>query len=297
MLKAFEKKESGLLTSIDFKRRKVRVGYYLMLAFIIFVSIVCLFPPLWIFMSSFKDVKEFLQSPPTFWPRSFHPEKLPEVWQTLNFGKYYWNTVKMALGELVFCILSNGIAGYVISRLKPKGSALFFTIILWTMMLPSSISMVPLFMTFMDFPYLHVDLLNSYIPMWLMAGANAFYVLLFKNFFDTIPMSYVEAARIDGCSDVGIFARIILPLSKPILMVVTIFSINGSWESFFWPYLVIREKQLDTVAVQLFKMKNAGYTMDKYMIVLLFSIIPPAAVFLVFQKYIMQGITMSGVKG
>ena len=164
----------------------------------------------------------------------------------------------MALGELVFCILSNGIAGYVISRLKPKGSALFFTIILWTMMLPSSISMVPLFMTFMDFPYLHVDLLNSYIPMWLMAGANAFYVLLFKNFFDTIPMSYVEAARIDGCSDVGIFARIILPLSKPILMVVTIFSINGSWESFFWPYLVIREKQLDTVAVQLFKMKNAG---------------------------------------
>ncbi|MEG1441654.1 MAG: carbohydrate ABC transporter permease [Oscillospiraceae bacterium] len=296
-MKAFDEKQTGLLTSLDLKSLRSRIGYWCIVGFIVLVSIICIFPPLWVFLSSFKDVKEFLSIPPTIIPHSFHPEKLVEVWKSMNFGKYYINTFYLAIGELVFCIFFNGLAGYVISRLKPKGSMLFFSLVLWSMMLPTSVSMVPLFMSFIDFPIFHFSMLNSYFPMWLMAGANAFNVLLFKNFFDSIPMSYLEAARIDGCSNLGIFTRIILPLSKPIIMVVAIFSINASWESFFWPYLVIKDKSLTTVAVQLFKMKATGFAMDKYMIVLLFSILPPAIIFLFFQKYIMEGVTMSGIKG
>ncbi|MEG2670391.1 MAG: carbohydrate ABC transporter permease [Oscillospiraceae bacterium] len=296
-MKAFDEKQTGLLTSLDLKSLRSRIGYWCIVGFIVLVSIICIFPPLWVFLSSFKDVKEFLSIPPTIIPHSFHPEKLVEVWKSMNFGKYYINTFYLAIGELVFCIFFNGLAGYVISRLKPKGSMLFFSLVLWSMMLPTSVSMVPLFMTFIEFPIFHFSMLNSYFPMWLMAGANAFNVLLFKNFFDSIPMSYLEAARIDGCSNLGIFTRIILPLSKPIIMVVAIFSINASWDSFFWPYLVIKDKSLTTVAVQLFKMKATGFAMDKYMIVLLFSILPPAIIFLFFQKYIMEGVTMSGIKG
>lgn len=130
-----------------------------------------------------------------------------------------------------------------------------------------------------------------------MAGANAFYVLLFKSFFNSIPMSYLEAARIDGCTNVGIFTKIILPLSKPIIMVVSIFCINTAWESFLWPYLVVKNFDRYPVAVQLFKLKESGFATDKYMVVLLFSIIPPAIIFMFFSKYIMQGANMSGIKG
>ncbi|MCK9478968.1 MAG: carbohydrate ABC transporter permease [Firmicutes bacterium] len=296
-MRAFSEKSSGIITSLDLKKRHVQIGYWCLFALLAVISTICLFPPLWVFMSSFKDLKEFLTVPPTIIPRSFHPEKVIEVWKTLRFATYYRNTIVMAIGELIFCIFVNGLAGYVISRLRPKGASLYYKLVLWTMMLPASISMVPLFKLFIDFPWLHFSMLNTYVPMWLMAGANAFNVMLFKNFFDTIPDSYVEAARIDGCSDLGIFAKIIMPLSVPILIVVAIFSVNFSWEAFFWPYLVIRDKKLDTVAVQLFKMKSSGFSEDKYMIALLFSILPPALVFIFFQKYMIQGITMSGIKG
>ena len=163
--------------------------------------------------------------------------------------------------------------------------------------MPSSMSTVPLFMTFIEFPIFKFNTLNTYFPMWMMAGANAFNVMLFKNFFDSIPSSYVEAARLDGCSDLNIFSKIIVPLSKPIIMVVTIFSLNGSWESFFWPYLVLKDTNKFTVAVEIFKIKSAGMSMDKYMIMLLFTIIPPMLVFIFLQRYMMEGITMTGVKG
>ncbi|MEG1441978.1 MAG: carbohydrate ABC transporter permease [Oscillospiraceae bacterium] len=296
-MKAFEKKLSGAVTSMDFKKRSVRIGYWLMILVLVFVSAICLFPPVWVLLSSFKDVSEFLQVPPTIFPKSFHPEKIAYVWDMLNFGKYYMNSVYLAIGELVFCVVFNGLVGYVLSRLKPKGTTLILTLILWTMMLPTSVSMVPLFMSFVDVPYLHINLTNTFLPMWMMAGANAFYVLLFKNFFDSIPMSYVEAARLDGCTNFGIFYRIILPLSKSIIMVVSIFSVNASWENFFWPYLVLKDTNLYTVAVKIFQLKTTNFAIDEYMVVLLLSIIPPAVIFLIFQNYMSSDFAMGGVKG
>lgn len=296
-MKRFKEKSTGLLMSIDFKSRYVRAGYWIMFAFVALCSAICLLPVVWVFLSSFKDMKEFLSVPPTIIPRSFHPEKLGEVWKTYKMGMFYKNTVIMALGELASCIIINGLSGYVISRLKPKGAMLFYTLVLWSLMMPSSMSTVPLFMTFIEFPVLKFNTLNTYFPMWMMAGANAFNVMLFKNFFDSIPSSYIEAARLDGCSDLNIFSKIIVPLSKPIIMVVTIFSLNGSWESFFWPYLVLKDTSKFTVAVEIFKIKSAGMSMDKYMIMLFFTIIPPMLVFIFLQRYMMEGITMTGVKG
>lgn len=288
-----------MLTSGDLKTLKGQLFYWIMFAMLILVSIVCLFPPLWVFLSSFKDIKEFLSIPPTIIPKSFHPEKLVEVWNLLNLGRYYWNSLFMALGDLFFAVVVNGLVGYVISRMKPKGSKLIFTLILWTMMMPTSVSMVPLFMSFVDVPYLGLNLTDTYWPMWLQSGANAFNIMMFKSFFDSIPMSYLEAARIDGCSNFRIFRKIILPLSRPFIMVISIFTINGSWENFMWPYLVLKDTSLQTVAVKLytFQQANSGISVDQYMIVLLFSIIPPTIIFILFQKHIMGGFTVGGVKG
>ncbi|MEG1441745.1 MAG: carbohydrate ABC transporter permease, partial [Oscillospiraceae bacterium] len=118
-MKCFQKKDSGVITSTDLKSVHVKIAYWVMFGVLILISIVCLFPPLWVFMSSFKDLKEFVSSPPTIIPRSFQPEKLAIVWEKLNFMKYYLNTFILAIGDLVFCVVANGLMGYVLSRIKP----------------------------------------------------------------------------------------------------------------------------------------------------------------------------------
>ena len=293
----FDEKSTGVLTSLDFKKKSIRVLYAAMIAALIIISMICIFPPIWIFLSCFKDMKEFLSIPPTIIPKTFNLRKIPEVWKLLNFGRFYVNTMVLVLGDWLFCITLNGLAGYVLSRLNPKGSKLIMTMIFWTMLLPTSVNMVPLFMTIVNFPLLNISLMNSYVPMWLMSGANAFYVLLFRSFFNSIPTSYMEAARIDGCTNLGIFTKIMLPLSKPIVMVVSIFSITSSWESFLWPYLIIKDEGMSTVAMQVFRLAQNGFATDKYMVVLMFCVIPPAVIFVLFSKYIMQGANMSGIKG
>lgn len=291
-------KQTGILVFTDTKKKSVKLVYGVLFASMICIALICLVPPLWVMLSSMKDIKEFFQIPPTFIPKSFHPEKLVEAWQKLDFLKYYINTLTVAGGAVIFSVVFNGLAGYVLSRLKPRGSKIIFHVMLWTMMLPSSVGMIPLFKNMIDLPILHINLTNSYLPLWLMAGANAYYVIIFKSFFDGIAKEYIEAARLDGCSDFGIFWRVITPLSKPVMMVVTLFTINAVWSDFLWPYILLKDPKDYTVMVKIFTMKGtAGYSADMQMIAVAFAIIPPAILFLIFQKQLMTGFNLGGIKG
>jgi len=291
----FQNKRSGIINSMELKKPQIQLVYWVIFVLLIVLALICILPPLWVIISSMKDLKEFLQVPPTIIPKSFHPEKLMDTWEMLSFGKYYLNTFILAIGNVIFNIVLNGLMGYVLSRLKPKGSNVVFTLMLWTMMLPNAVAMVPVFKNIIDVPLLHINLTDSYVPMWLMAGANAFNVMVFKSFFDGIPKDLIEAARLDGCSDLGIFFRIIIPLSVPVIMTMLILTVDGAWKDFFWPYLTIRDQNRFTVMVKIFSMANK--TVDLQMISLTFAIIPPVVLFLIFQKYIMQGFTLSGIKG
>ncbi len=296
-MKAFNNKTEGIISFLDLKRTKVKVLYWLIFTFLILICCICFFPIVWLMLSSLKDMNEFLSIPPTFFPKSFHPEKLVEGWKSMNFMKYYKNTFILAGGELVFTLVINGIFAYVLSCMKPKGHTVVFSLVLWTLMMPTSINMIPLFKVFLDFPIIHANITNSYVPLWLMAGVRSFYVLMFKNYFDSIPSSYVEAARLDGCGPIGIFARIIVPLSKPILVVVAIQSFNASWQNFLWPYIILKNVNLHPVLVKIFTMKDGGYPMDMYVVALVFAIMPPVIIYSIFQKQILAGANMSGVKG
>ena len=122
--------------------------------------------------------------------------------------------------------------------------------------------------------------------------------MLFKNFFNGIPISYIEAARIDGCTDFGIFGRIILPLSKPIIVVVAIFCVTGQWGNFMWPYLILGNTEKEPVAVMLYSINQFGaLKQNEYMLLLMVSIVPVFIVFAIFSKQIMGGVNMSGLKG
>ena len=294
----FSNKTTGLLNFSDLKKVRFKALYWFMFIILSLIALACLLPILWIAVSGLKDIQEMYSIPPTIIPKTFHPEIIPEVWSKVNVISYFKNSVILILGCWACDVIVNGLAGYVLSRLKPMGSKIIETLVFWSMLLPG-ISMVPLYMTFVDVPVIHVNLVGSYVPIWVMAGANAFNVLLFRNFFNSIPMSYIEAARLDGCSNLGIFGRIMMPLSKPIIMVVSIFSITGTWGNFLWPYLILGNTPREPVAVMLYRLGTGltGLMQNEYMVLLIISIIPMIIMYALFSNQIMGGMDIGGIKG
>ena len=289
--------DKGILTNIDMKQAKYKFRYsVIMIILLLWCLGICLYPILWIILSGFKDVEELYAIPSTFFPKNFQISKIAKVWNEMKFWKTYGNTFMLAGGAAVFNMVISGVAGYVISKVKPIGSKVVFTILFWIMLLPTTMSTVPVYMTIMDFPILHFSMLDSFLPLWLMV-VNAFDIILFKNFFDGISDSLVEAAKIDGASNIRIFWQIMVPLSIPVFCVVGIFTFNGNIGSFLMPLLTLTSADKTVLAVQLYKMKSASYTMDYQMLAIIFSMIPQVVVFVLFQKQIMGGINVGGVKG
>lgn len=289
--------DKGILTNSDMKNPKYKILYAIMLILMVIYCLVSVLPVVWIMLSGFKDVKEMYAVPATFLPKKIELSKLAKVWNELKFYKYYGNTFIMAVGSVITKIVVSGLAGYVLSRLKPKGTKFLLAIIFWIMLIPGTMSTVPLYMEFKSMPLIGINLLETYWPIWLMSAADAFNIILFKNFFDGISNSLVEAAWIDGATNMKIFFRIIIPLSTPVFIVVAMFTFNGQIGNFFWPYLLISLKEKTVLGVQLYKMKTSTYTMDYQMLALLFSVIPQVIIFAIFQKQIMGGVNIGGVKG
>ncbi len=293
----FKNKNTGVLSSMEMHRTSNQIIYWGIFAILFAIALICLLPPLWIFLSSMKTAKELLQIPPVIFPTNVNFQKYANVWKMVDYSKYYLNTIVIAAGSVVFAVIFNGIAGYVLSALKPRGTVAILTAILWTMLLPNTLSMVPLFKNMINFPVFGFNLSNTFWPMLLCSGASAFNVLLFKDAFDNLPVSLVEAARLDGCSKLGVFRRIILPLSKPIISVVSIFTVNGAWGDFLLPYLILSDRKKQTVMIQIYNIQSSkNFPMDQQLISLVFAIIPPILIFFFFQRFIMGGATLGGVK-
>lgn len=295
-MKLFKNMDKGILTDSDMKQPKYRILYGCMFLFLIIDMLVVMVPVIWILLSGFKDVGEMYQIPTKFFPKHFDITKLFEVWKELKFYKYYASTFIMAGGCVAADIIVCGLAGYSLSKIKPAGTKIIIMLMFWLMLLPGSMRTVPLYMEFKSFPVFEFSMLNTFWPMWLMAASNIFDIILFKNFFDGISTSLVEAARVDGASDLKIFGKIMVPLSLPIFMTVGVLTFNSNIGQFLWPYITITDERLTVIGVAIYKIKNSNITMDRQMLSFLFAIIPQVVIFIVFQKYIMGGINVGGVK-
>lgn len=289
---------NGLISEVGYKKLSNKIIYWTIIAILIAVSIICILPVAWVLLSSLKSIDEFYSVPPTLLPKSFHFEMIPELFGKYDFTNLYKNTIINCIGVIVFSVVINGLMGYALSKMKVKGGKVVFLAVLATYMLPTTVCMVPIYKNIIDFPVLGINLLNTNWPMWLMAGANAYYVIIFKSFFDDIPNSLLEAGKIDGCSDLKAFIKIVFPLSKPIISTMVILSFGGAWGNFFWPYMVLRKPEYQTVMVKIYAMQNdTTIGINTLLLAISFSIIPPAIVFVIFQKKIMNGFVMSGIKG
>lgn len=296
MSKKIESKTEGLITISDYKRPSVRLAYWLLILGLVVVSAIALIPLLYAFVSGFKELDEFYSMTPTILPQRFSLDRIKYVLNNLNILRGLKNTVLIFAGTWFCEIVIGGIAGYTISRLRPRGSKLLFRLLMWTMMMPHTLSLVPMFMTWTDFPLLHWNFQNTFIPMWVPAMCDIFNILLFKNFFDDIPDALIEAAKIDGATNIGIFAKIMVPLSVPIISTVTVFVWNGTWNNFMSPFLYLKQKSLEPVALALYK-TTQGWTEPEQLLAAFIVMIPSVIVFALCSKNILGNSTSAGVKG
>lgn len=286
-----ELNNNGVIQFSDLNDKKVMAIYIIMLIAGLIISFLVLTPFIYLILSSFKDVREFITES-TIFPKSYDFKKFIVTWNNLNFLHYFRNSLIAVFGSVVSAVFFNGLLGYTLSKIKPKGSRLVFALVLWSLLIPSTTSIVPLFVNIA-----RLNLTGTFIPIWLSIGANAFFVIVFKNFFDDLPDSLVEAAMIDGLNNFAIFIKIAIPLSKAIITVITIFAINNAWSDFLLPYLTLRGSNFETVMVRLFNFRNSASTEVVILQAVLFSIVPPVILFLIFQKRITQISIAGGIKG
>lgn len=291
----------GAVQAYDLRRPGVRAGYMLMLLFCVLAAVIALLPVVWVLLSGFKELKEFNRGVKAadkhyylqFLPVSFSLEGYLTTWNQMKYIRYYLNSLAVAVGSMVTAVLCNGLLAYGLSRLRPRGSKAVYALIMGTLMVPATTSVVPLFINITEW-----GLSGSFLPLWLIAGASAFYVVLFKNFYDAMPDSLLEAARLDGCDNWQLFFRIVLPLSMPINIVIAIYAVNAAWSDFLLPYLVLGGTKLETVMVRLFTYRTSDRVNNMDIIrAIVFSIIPPILLFIAFQRQITQNVVSAGIKG
>ena len=303
-MKKFENKQTGVLSSSDLKSVYGKTLYWIFFALLALVAVIAIVPTIWTIFTAFKDTQE-IYAAFSFFPKDMSWGKIvsrvSESWKYLQLGDSFLNTIVLSLGSLAVSIVVCGFGGYVLSKLKPKGTKLIFTLVVWTMMMPSQIRMVPNYISYLHFPFafdwgVGVSLLDTFWPMWLNAGADTFAVLLFKNAFDALSNSYVEAAKIDGCTDYGVFFKIMLPLATPVIIYQSINILSGAWSDFFTPLLVLDKNVVTPLAIYRLQ-SDTGVQMNTYFMALVFASIPPFIIFAFFQKRILGGINVGGVKG
>ncbi|GIO37810.1 sugar ABC transporter permease [Paenibacillus antibioticophila] len=287
-------KERGILSASDLQKPLNKVVYGFMVLCIAFMCFTMLYPIAMTMFNGLKSNQEVNTFPPRFFPTVWHWENLSKAWNYIELPMFLKNTLLIFAGSLLVTILVLGLAAFSISRIRAPYSRAVYFFILMTLFIPASSYMIPNFVNLKD-----LGLLNSYWAFWLPAGANAFYFLLMKNFFDGIHPEIFEAARIDGASEVTSYLRIAVPLSIPIFATLSIFIFSSAWNDWFWPSLVMHTEDKYTLATAVYKYVINARSLDSSVkFALLFMVmIPPIFVFLVFQKFIMRSVSLSAVKG
>ena len=292
LFKGYERKEDGAIRFYDIKSKKTRFWVVMIFLACCLLALIALFPVFWLICSSLKSLDEYLTTTQIL-PKNPDWSGWLKTWNDIGFTKYYINSGIAVLGGVICAVFFNSILAYVLAVLKPVGHKIVLALVMWCLLIPPTTSFVALFVNLKK-----IGLSGSFIPLWLAMGANAYWVILFKNYFESLPRDFLEAARLDGCSDFQVFTRIVLPLSKPIMVVVIIFAICAAWSDFLMPYLLLNGSSKETVMVKLYSYQNSIKTNQIDIIrAVLYSIIPPTILFAIFQKQIMGGVMSGGVKG
>ena len=293
--------ERTLVSPLMLRTPAGRAIYWSVFALLMILTLITFGPLYWMFSSALKSSIEIFQSPPTIWPLQPAWNNYVSAWNVLQYPLYFGNSLILAGGAVILQLLVSATAAFSLSKLRPAGKNVIQFIFFSTLMVPPVVYLIPQFVNISDLPLIHVSLINNWAGVWLPEAASALNILILKSFFDTIPMELTDAARLDGASPWQLFSRIILPLSRPALAVVTIFTVVASWKDFLWPLLVLFNPEVQPLSVAIYHEaginSNFPLPFNYLMAGLVLASIPPILLFLLFQRQIIRGINLTGLRG
>ncbi|MCX5079847.1 carbohydrate ABC transporter permease [Streptomyces sp. NBC_00401] len=286
-----------LISPAQLGRRRGKVVYWCVFALVmVLFTLVFLGPMYWMVSGGLKTTQEFVKSPPTLVPTSVHPGNYGDAWRVMDLAKLLGNTLYYAFGALAFQLVLDVAAAYSLSKLRPLFGNVILGMMLATLMIPATVLVVPQYLTVLDVPVFERNLLNSPWVIWLPSVTNAFNIFLLKRFFDSIPQELLDAASIDGASALRTLRSVVLPISRPILGVVSIFAVVGVWKDFLWPMLTLPDPGKQTLNVGIYSLAS-GVPENWLIAALTIASLPTLILFLLFQRNIMSGLTAGGLKG
>lgn len=283
------------------KRASQVVGSILKYAVLLVLAFSFVLPFYWMVSSALKDDSQVYTVPPVWLPNPAHWENFAAAWNSQPFNLYVFNTVvRYAVPATVGVVLSSAVVAYGFSRLRWPGRDALFYLCLMTMMVPFQVQMVPLFMIFKQFGWI-----NSYLPLVVPAFfGNPYFIFLLRQFFLSIPQELSDAARIDGANEFHILTQIMLPLSKPALTVVALFSFISSWNDYLGPLIYINDQQRYVLALGIEAMRSSfqynstiANAYPYLMAVSTIVVIPILILFFFGQRAFIEGISLTGLKG
>ena len=258
-------------------------------------SIMFLMPFIYVLSTSLKTAGDVYTFPPEFIPDPVAWENYPDALTAMPFDVFFLNTILLAVGRIIGLILSCSLAGFAFAKLRWRGRNTLFFIVLLTLMIPTEVTLIPRYILFSKLGWV-----GSFAPL-LVPGffaENAFFVFLFRQFFMTMGQDLIDAARIDGCSFVGLFWRIIVPNAKPVFAVVAIYIIQNNWNSFLLPMIYLTDRAKYTLALGL-RLFNEQYYSQTHLLMAasVFVVVPIVILFFFMQRYFIQGVVFTGSKG
>lgn len=272
------------------KQRVIKFcSYLILLVGLLWVAL----PFVWMILTAFKPAQEVLKMPPKWIPSTWMWSNFKEALEQVPYGTYLFNSIFTAIVITAGDLITGILAAYAFSNFRFKGKTVLFLILLATMMVPSEILMIPNYITLSDLGWI-----NSYKALILPWCTSIFSIYLLKQQFESIPKSYYKTAKVNGCSDLRYLFTVVLPCSVPTVMSVAILKFINCWNSYMWPLIVTNTEEMRTLPVGAAAFSTEAGT--KYHILMAFSILMIAPVIIMYifaQKYIVQGVSHSGLKG
>lgn len=278
---------------MEYKKQRINIGRFVIYAFLIFITLLMLIPFAWMLSASLKLDKDVFTVPIQWIPSNPRWQNYIDIWKKIPLAQFTLNTAKLTVIVTFLQLFTSSFAAYAFAKLDFKYKNLLFLGYIATIAMPWQVYMVPQFMMMRSF---HLN--DTHLAIICLQAFSAFGVFMMRQFYQGVPDSLCEAARIDGMNEYQIYARIMLPLAKPALATLTIFTFVGTWNDFLGPsiYLTTESKKTLQIGLRMF----IGQYSSEYGLIMaasVISLIPVLAVFLYFQKYFVEGIAATGVKG
>jgi multiple sugar transport system permease protein len=288
----------SLISPPEWRRPSVRLGVgSAHTVLLILLVVIGLGPILWLAKSAVTPTQDTIAHPMSLFPHGFAWDNLSAAWNDVEVRRYFLNTVVLAFGSWLVQMIVATTGGYALSVLRPRYATVVYWLLLLTLFVPAVVLLVPLYIEIVHPPLIHRTFIDSYWAIWLPAGASAFNVVLMKRFFDNLPRDIFEAASLDGAGALRLFWSVVLPMSKPILGVVSVFAILASWQDFLWPLLVLTNPDIQPLSVRLPTIQ-AQTELGVFLAALFIASLVPIIGFLLFQRLFLRGAGLGGaIKG